>query len=100
MTDLAAAEQEHRAWIESACAAVGVDPAVVDVDGIHTLTKEVAHKVARPMAPVSSFIWGVALGRALALANGEPVDSDALRDALARIAPPTPRFPADSGVGV
>lgn len=82
MTDLTAAEQDYREWITAACVAVDVDPEVVDVEGIHALTKEVAHHVARPMAPVSSFIWGVALGRAVAAAGEQPVDSDALRHAL------------------
>lgn len=76
MTDLAAAEQEWLAWIADACAAVGVDPATVDVTGIHGLTKEIAHGFARPMAPVGSYILGVAVGARAAL--GQPVDRDAL----------------------
>lgn len=62
MTDLEAAEQEWHQWIAEACAAVGVDPADVDVTGIHDLTKEIAHGFARPMAPVGSYILGLAVG--------------------------------------
>ncbi|HMM94991.1 MAG: molybdopterin-guanine dinucleotide biosynthesis protein A [Micrococcales bacterium] len=62
MTDLAAAEQEWHDWITDACAAVGVDPSDVDVTGIHGLTKEIAHGFARPMAPVGSYILGLAVG--------------------------------------
>ena len=92
MTDLTAAERD---WISAACSAV--DPGVVDVDGIHALTKEVAHHVARPMAPVSSFIWGVALCRAVASAHGQAVDSEALRQALMATVPATAAPPsADS----
>lgn len=62
MTDLAAAEQEWHDWIRDACDAVGADPAAVDVTGIHALTKEIAHGFARPMAPVGSYILGLAVG--------------------------------------
>lgn len=48
-------------WVAVACASVGVDPARVDIDEIHLLTKQVAHRFERPMAPVSSFILGLAL---------------------------------------
>lgn len=71
MSDLVAAEAQWHGWIEQACAAVGVDPALVDVPMIHALTKDIAHDFARPMAPVGSFILGVALGQAGA-AGGDP----------------------------
>lgn len=61
MTD----HEDRSAWrpfIERACAAVGVDPALVDEGMILTLTREVAHSGARPMAPVSAFILGLAAG--------------------------------------
>ena len=91
MTDLAAAEREWQAWIAEACAAVGVDPEDVDVTGIHGLTKEVAHRFARPMAPVGSYILGVAVGARAAL--GEPVDRDALAAAISSTLP----APMDAG---
>lgn len=78
MSDLSEAEAEWRPWIERACAAVGVNPADVDVHAIHALTKIVAHELARPMAPVSSFIAGLAIGAA-----GPDVDREAIYQALA-----------------
>ena len=80
MTDLAAAEQEWHAWIADACHAVGVDPHDVDVTGIHGLTKEIAHGFARPMAPVGSYILGLAVGARAA--RGLPVDAEALTGAI------------------
>ncbi len=58
--------EDRSAWrpfIDRACAAVGVDPAQVDEDAILTMTREIAHAGARPMAPVSAFILGLAVGR-------------------------------------
>ncbi len=80
MTDLAAAEQEWGAWIRDACSALDVDPDAVDVAGIHALTKDIAHGFARPMAPVGSYILGVAVGARAA--RGEQVDPAALTDAI------------------
>ena len=72
--------EEWAAWVREACAAVGVDPATVDVDAILDLTSQVAHRYARPMAPVAAYILGGALGKAGAGADratlaGEIVDS-------------------------
>ncbi|WP_435199349.1 DUF6457 domain-containing protein [Janibacter sp. GS2] len=67
-------------WIEAACAAVGVDPEGVDVVSIHAMTKTIAHDFERPMAPVGSFILGVAVGHLEA--QGRPVDMESLRQAI------------------
>jgi hypothetical protein len=80
MTDLAAAEQQWHDWVADACAAVGADADRVDVAGIHGLTKEIAHGFARPMAPVGSYILGLAVGARLA--RGEAVDQTALSEAI------------------
>ena len=80
MTDLAAAEQQWHEWVSDACAAVDVDADAVDVAGIHGLTKEIAHGFARPMAPVGSYILGLAVGARAA--RGEPVDQAALAEAI------------------
>ena len=80
MTDLAAAEQQWQDWVSDACAAVGADAGAVDVTGIHGLTKEIAHGFARPMAPVGSYILGLAVGARAA--RGEPVDQAALTEAI------------------
>ena len=52
----------------------------VDVTSIHALTKEIAHGFARPMAPVGSYILGLAIGARAA--TGAPVDPDALSAAI------------------
>ncbi|MGA4669971.1 NTP transferase domain-containing protein [Propionibacteriaceae bacterium Y1923] len=62
-----------RPFIERVCAAVGIDPDLVDEDAVLDLTREVAHAGARAMAPVSAYILGVAVG-----AGGDP-------DYLARV---------------
>ena len=92
MTDLAAAEQQWQHWIDDACRALDVDPRAVDVIGIHDLTKEIAHGFARPMAPVGSYILGLAVG--IRAARGEPVDQGALTDAIRATFPTDPPFPA------
>lgn len=57
--------RRHRAvwdtWVAEACRASGVEARLVDIDAVLSLTKEVAHRFERPMAPVSSFILGAAL---------------------------------------
>ena len=92
MTDLAATEQQWHTWVADACAAVGADPGTVDVSGIHGLTKEIAHGFARPMAPVGSFILGLAVGARAA--RGEPVDQGALTEAIRATFPDHPSNPA------
>ncbi len=62
MSDLGAAERIWHDWIVDACTAVDVAPESVNVQMIHGLTKRIAHKFERPMAPVGAFILGLALG--------------------------------------
>jgi len=52
----------HDEWIEAACAALGVPRDDLDVDAVLALAGRVAHRVGRPMAPVSTFLLGYALG--------------------------------------
>ena len=40
---------------------------LVDETAILNLTREIAHAGARPMAPISAYIWGLAVG-----AGGDP----------------------------
>jgi hypothetical protein len=61
-------------WIEAVCLELGIDRDQVDRDLILDLAKDVAHGVARPGAPLTTFLLGVAVGR------GAPA-----RDAAARI---------------
>ena len=55
---------QWRPFIEAACRAVDIDPALVDEDAVLTLTREVAHAGARPMAPVTAFVLGLSVGAA------------------------------------
>ena len=80
MTDLDTADQEWHRWIAVACERVGVDPSLVDVVGIHALSRDIAHDFARPMAPVGSFILGLAVGARAA--RGEQVRVQELMDAI------------------
>ena len=68
-------EAEHEGWhlfVRQACEAVGVDPELVDINAVLDMTREVAHAGARPMAPVSAYLLGLATG----------LDSDADPDHL------------------
>jgi len=58
VSDVATRWQE---WIDQICAAVGVDPARVPVGDVLGLAGSVSRDVVRPMAPVSAFIWGLAV---------------------------------------
>ncbi|MFC4010400.1 NTP transferase domain-containing protein [Nonomuraea purpurea] len=49
-------------WTILACEELGIDPARVDRDLILDLTKEVAHGVARPAAPLTAYLLGLAQG--------------------------------------
>lgn len=54
---------EWAPFVERACASLGLDAARVDIDAILDMTREIAHAGARPMAPVSAYILGLAVGR-------------------------------------
>jgi hypothetical protein len=51
-------------WTATVCEALNLDPASVDQALLLDLTKDVAHGVARPAAPLTSFLVGLAAGRA------------------------------------
>lgn len=51
------------AWTAKACEALDLDPAVVDRDLILQVAADVAHGVARPAAPLTTFLVGLAVGR-------------------------------------
>ncbi|MEU7837206.1 DUF6457 domain-containing protein [Nonomuraea sp. NPDC049129] len=66
-------------WTALACEELGIDPARVDRDLILDLTKEVAHGVARPAAPLTAYLLGLAEG-----AGTAPEDAVARITALAK----------------
>ncbi|HEY7874921.1 MAG TPA: DUF6457 domain-containing protein [Actinomycetota bacterium] len=50
-------------WVSEVCAALGLDDDV-DTDAILELARDVAHGVERRAAPVTTFLVGLAAGRA------------------------------------
>jgi Domain of unknown function (DUF6457) len=64
-------------WIVELATALGVDAALVDRDLILDLAREAAHGVARPAAPLTTFLVGLAAGQ-------RGATSDVIRDAAER----------------
>lgn len=65
-------------WLAEAATALDLDPSVVDVGAVLDLARDCAHDVARPAAPLTTFLAGLAAGRA----GGDPT---AVRDAIERV---------------
>ncbi len=61
MTDSDLRQETWGAWVARVCESVDVDPASVDIVAIHDLTRVIAQDFVRAMAPVSAYIWGVAI---------------------------------------
>jgi hypothetical protein len=51
-------------WVDELAAALGVDAAALDRDLVLDLARDAAHGVARPAAPLTTFLVGLAAGRA------------------------------------
>jgi hypothetical protein len=51
-------------WVTELATALGVDPAIVDRTLILDVARDAAHGVARPAAPLTTFLVGYAAGRA------------------------------------
>jgi hypothetical protein len=62
-------------WTDAVVAALQLDPKDVDRDLVLDLARDVAHGVARPAAPLTAFLVGLAAGR-----SGTPP-----RDVAARV---------------
>ena len=60
-------------WAEAACAELGIDPALADTKAVLDLARDVAHGVARPAAPLTAYLLGVAVG------SGQPMADAAAR---------------------
>jgi len=54
-------------WTAAVCADLGLDSSAADLRTVLDLTRDVAHGVARPAAPFTAYLVGVAVGRGLAL---------------------------------
>ena len=50
------------AWLAALAGELGLDPASVPVGAVLDLARDVAHGVARPAAPLSTFLVGLAAG--------------------------------------
>jgi len=50
-------------WLVDVCTALGLDRADVDADLVLGLARDVAHGVARPAAPLTAYLLGLAVGR-------------------------------------
>lgn len=50
-------------WITTVCVALGLPPDVIDRSLVLDLAREAAHGVARPAAPLTTYLAGVAVGR-------------------------------------
>ena len=66
------------AWIDDVCAALHLDPAALDRDTILDVARDVAHNVARPAAPLTTFLVGLAAGT-------RGAGRDAISDAAATV---------------
>ena len=50
-------------WLNVACLELGVSRDELDRDLVLDLARDVAHNVARPGAPLTAYLMGVAVGR-------------------------------------
>jgi hypothetical protein len=57
-------------WTAELADALGLDPASVDRDLLLAVARDAAHNVARPAAPLTTFLVGLAAGRR----GGSPED--------------------------
>jgi molybdopterin-guanine dinucleotide biosynthesis protein A len=55
-------EQTLPDWVATVCLAMDVDPALVDVTAVLDLARDAAHGIARPAAPLTTFLAGYVLG--------------------------------------
>jgi hypothetical protein len=51
------------AWVHELAGALGVDPAATDVTTLLDVARDAAHGVARPAAPLTTFLVGLAAGQ-------------------------------------
>ncbi|MBP2435787.1 DUF6457 domain-containing protein [Microbacterium amylolyticum] len=65
-------------WTRAACDELGLDRSDVDIALILDLARDVAHGVARPAAPVTAYLAGLAAGR------GTMTPEDAVRRVSSR----------------
>jgi hypothetical protein len=67
-------------WVSTVCRALGIDQP--DVRAVLDLTRDVAHRVSRPAAPVTALLVG--------LAAGSPAELPAVMQRVRELLPPEP----------
>ena len=78
-------------WLAEAAAELGLDPSDVRIGTVLDVARDVAHGVARPAAPLTTFLLGLAVGRA--------GDADALAAAAERVTALAARWEASRAEG-
>ena len=53
---------ELESWVQELAEALGLDPAGVDITLLLDVARDAAHQVARPAAPITTFLVGLAAG--------------------------------------
>ncbi len=54
-------------WTKAVCAELSLDPAAADLPAILDVARDAAHQVARPAAPLTTFLLGLAIGQGASL---------------------------------
>ncbi|MGO1183627.1 MAG: DUF6457 domain-containing protein [Micrococcaceae bacterium] len=74
-------------WLAEVAPELGLDPEVVPIGKVLDIARDVAHGVARPAAPLTTFLVGLALGQAQAgSATDEAPDFDELQARVTALA--------------
>jgi hypothetical protein len=79
-------------WVDTLATELGIDPAVVDRTLLLDVARDAAHQVARPAAPLTTFLVGYAAGRH---GGGAQAVADAAAAASALAARQPPVGPSD-----
>lgn len=69
--------EETEAWLAAAASALGIDGEMA-VNDLLALTRDVAHQVTRPAAPLTTYLVGVAVAGGLPLAEASAAVSRCL----------------------
>jgi hypothetical protein len=77
-------------WAAAVCDELGLDPAALDPRLVLDLARDVAHGVARPAAPLTAYLLGVAVGQ-----GRPPAESAARISRLAAQWAPAEGVPAE-----
>ncbi|HEY3632455.1 MAG TPA: DUF6457 domain-containing protein, partial [Jatrophihabitantaceae bacterium] len=71
------------AWVHDLADTLDVDPAAVDVTALLDIARDAAHGVARPAAPLTTFLVGLAAGHRGGTPEAVAAAADIARNALA-----------------